>query len=195
MSALLVVHDYDPATGLPTVPAGWVVSFCGTPTAPWVDITHPSGRRVLAWRENEDGVSYALWAVVGDTADLADLAAIVSGDMPARTAWRRKNDAAVKPHLMWWRTLRCSGARSDGAGGWVAFADEIVEAVPRGAQLPDWGATPFPWYLDRAGSIVPEASAVLRIDSVSGVDTIALLHSIGHGEWRAFADEPDPGAA
>jgi len=194
MRALLIVHDVDPETGAPTVPQDWTVTLCGNASAPWYDVTHPSGRRVVAYRENDDG-SVALWAVFGAPDDLTDLAAITTSDMPAREAWRRRSEPAVKARLRYWRTLRCSGQERDGEGNPVPFTNEVRNVIPRGAQLPDYDSEGFPWNLGADGSLTTAANAVIRVESVSGVDTLALSTTLaGHGYPTAFADEADPEA-
>lgn len=194
MRALLIVHDVDPETGAPSVPQGWTVNLCGTASAPWYALTHPTGRRVVAYRENESG-SVALWAVMGEADDLADLAAIATQDMPAREAWRRRSEAGVKPRLRYWRTLRCSGQERDGEGNPVPFTNEVRNVIPRGAQLPDYDSEGFPWNLAADGSLTTAANAVIRVEAVSGANTLALSHTLaGHGYPTAFADEEDDGA-
>jgi len=169
------------------------VASCGNASAPWFDITHPSGRRVIAYRENENG-SLALWAVFGTSDDLTDLAAITTDDMPAREAWRRRSEPAVKARLRYWRTLRCSGQERDGEGNPVAFTDEIRNVIPRGARLPDYDVTPPPWNLAADGSLTTAPNAVIRVESVSGANTLALSTTLaGHGYPTAFADEEDEG--
>lgn len=194
MRALLVVHGYDPITGAPSVPARWTVELCGNADAPWYCLMHPTGRMVFAYRENEHAPSsQALWCIVGEADDLADLAAIVDEDMPARAAWRRRDEPAVRTFLRRWRTLRCDGfTRDPETGDPVAFTNEVKVLIPRGAQLPDWSTSPPPWNLDADGRLTTATNAVIRVTGFAGVNTLALANTLaGHRYDQAFADEPD----
>lgn len=193
MRALLVVHDFDAETGAPSVPATWTVGRIGD--RPWYALTHPSGRTVLAWRENEHGPSgLALWAILGEAEDLAELDSRVETSMPAREMWRRRTQPAARSRLRWWRTLRCSGQeRIDGSP--TPFTDEVRTLVPRGVQLPDPALNALPWNLAADGSLTTPANAVIRVESFSGADTLAMAITLaGHRYDRGFADEEDPGA-
>ena len=181
---------FDLGAGGPAVPATWASRV---QTGGWYILTHPSGRMVAACHVNDNGAQ-GLFGVDGDPADLAEIANSVPVAVPAREAWRRRNEAGIKPYLRWWRILKCSGARRV-EGAMEAFADRCVDIVPIGVQIPDWESVALPWHLAADGSITTEELAELRVDAFSGADTLCLGRTmLGAGHDQLFADEPDPGA-
>ena len=89
------------------------------------------------------------------------------------------------------RVARAVGQLRDENGDPVAF-DGVRTLVPRGAQLPDPTAVALPWNLAADGSITTPANAVIRVEALAGVDTLALAITLaGHPYPSAFADEED----
>lgn len=183
--ALLLVRDLDPSGG-PLAPDGWQVI---THSGGWYEVVRPAGQRVLAYRENDDGVR-GLFALFGDIDTLAMIDASSALALPAREVWRRRNEAGVKPHVRRWRTLRGSGQERDAEGNAVPWIG-VRSVVPVGAALPDWATDPLPWNLDAAGALTTAQLAVIRVETV---DRPALLAEMaGSASPAAFENEPDTG--
>lgn len=183
--ALLLVRDLD-GDGGPECPVGWA---CIAQDGRWYEIEAPSGARVLAYRENDNGAQ-GLFALVGDAATLALIDGSSALALPAREAWRRRLDPAVLPYMRRWRTFRWAGLARDSGGTAQPFAG-VSRLIPDGAVLPDPSLTPLPWYLAEDGSVALPAAAAIRVDSITRPALAATMAGLNcQGRFEA---EPDPG--
>ena len=139
-SAYLCVRDYaapDPELG-GGGPAldGWT----STPQAGgWYTLRSADDPALLAaWRANTSGPR-VLWALFGPADVLAALATVEPACMPAREAWRRRDEPAVWAWLRRWPTWRVDGTR-DGEPVVGERAVLHAEGGQLAAKVPPWAA-------------------------------------------------------
>lgn len=187
-SAYLCVRDIDGAGG--PVLTGWTA----TPQdAGWYTLTRAEDSTLLAaWRANTSGAR-ALWALFGPADILEQLAATEAACMPAREAWRRRTEPAVRAWLRRWRHWRIDGQVRIDADTTRAVVAGTVALIPEGAQLPDPTTDALPWLLRADGSVTTiAAEAQVR---VTAIHRPALGHTLaGLGLHTRLEDEPDRSA-
>lgn len=180
------------ADGGPEAPGTWLREPQGD--TGWYVIADPSGHRVLCYRVNTY-TDRGLFACFGPTATLAGLEALADLALPAREAWRRRDEASVKLYLRSWTTLRCSGFERDSEGAAVPFTDGVRVLIDEGGRLPDWTTEALPWNLAADGSLTTQALARYRVTSFAGNDTMQLGATLAGMACPFLLDaEPDPGA-
>lgn len=178
----LCVRDID-ADGLPVVGVNWNVHACGG----WSVVHRNDGGVLLAaWRANAIATR-ALYALFGPQDVLEAIAATEPACMPAREAWARRAEPAVRAWLRRWPAWRFDGAIRV-SGAMVSVSGASRRLIFEGQQVPDPTVTPFPWRFAADGSIVAtEAAAVVRVDSIARpamVATLAgyLLHDVAENQ-------------
>ena len=185
--AYLCVRDLDPSSGGLVLPAAWQV----TPQdAGWYTLTRESdGLTVAAWRANSAGTR-ALFALFGPIALLGAVAAVEPACMPAREAWARRAEPAVRVWLRRWLHWRIDGQVRDGAGVAQPVTAQVVQLVPESAAIPDPPTTPLPWLL-RADGTVTTVAAQAQV-RVTAIHRPAMGHTLaGFALHSVCEDEPE----
>jgi len=184
--AFLAVRDVD-ANGGPVVLGAWQ----STPQdAGWYTLTRESdGLTVAAWRANSAGTR-GLFALFGPRAELDALAAVEPACLPAREAWARRAEPAVRAWLRRWRHWRIDGQVRDGAGVAQPVTAQTVQIVPEGVAIPDPSTPPLPWLLRSDGSVTTlVAEAQVR---VTVIYRPALANTLAGFDLHTVAeDEPE----
>lgn len=186
--------NWDPGAGGPSVPSGWSSARQGDTN--WYQLREPSNERILCYVANR-ALGRVLCACFGSESALAVVESGADLALPAREAWRRRNESAIKTYLRYWPTLGCDGFERipDGEGQDQVLAFSGVRRVlDEGGQLPDWQVSTLPWNLAPDGSLTTQALARFRVTGFAGVDTISIRNTLaGLSCISAFEDEEDLG--
>lgn len=185
-SAYLAVCDVDAETGGPALD-GWTTH---AEAGGWYTLQHASLGWLLVWRGNTHGIR-GLFAVVGPEAVLVAFAAEEpSTRMPAREAWRRKTESAVRAWLRRWRVWRIDGQVRDAEGAIQDVTGVRVDLIPEGAQIPDPTVDALPWMFRADGTVTAvQAEAQVRVTVVR--QPALLIGLAGMGFEALVEDEPD----
>lgn len=182
--AYLAVRDVASGGG-PEVGAGWTVQ---PESDSWYVLRRTSDDlRIAAWRANSSN-GRALWAVWGPQSFLTALAAAEAQCMPAREAWERRNEAAVRVWLRRWPVWRVTGQIRLVDGSLAAITDLARRLIPEGGTLPDPTTQALPWLLRADGTLTAvQAEAVIRVTAISRPAFLATLagfdlHTIAEDE-------------
>lgn len=185
--AILAVRDVTSGGG-PVVPGDWqTVPQAGG----WYSLRRPDGSTWHAWRAwVQPSGTTALWLVCAPTAHRGALDTLVQSDALMATmvdAWQAAvaGPGLARDVMRRWPDFRITGFErvSDGNGGTtvVAVTDAPRRLIPsrQGVVLPDPASDPMPWRFDAQGNRVPQADAVIRVDTIHApafLQTIAGYH-------------------
>lgn len=180
-----LVNDEDHnIVGAPLLGEDWIITPA---TSGWFFLQR-GAQRVACWRANSLG-STGLFAIFGEKFFLDNLAEGRTNVMPAREAWDRRAEAPVRQFLRFWPTWNCAGFERV-SGSPQAFSG-VRTLTPPGVQIPDPTVTALPWALDETGAIVPQAQAVIRVDSILSP---ALHRTIAGLKLNEVLENEDPRA-
>jgi len=159
----------------------------------WYTLTRDVDRVVLAaWRANTSGAE-GLYALFGPLDVLEALAAIELRCMPAREAWRRRTEPAVRAWLRRWRHWRIDGQVRDVEGVAQDVTAARAELIPEGAQLPDPTTDALPWLIRADGTVTTVlAEAQVRVTAIHRPALAGTL--AGMGLDTRLENEPDRSA-
>lgn len=166
--AYLCVRDID-VDGAPIVGQQWIVR---AEASGWFSLRRVDDERLLlaAWHANAAG-GRALFALFGPQSVLEQIAASEPACMPAREAWTRRAEPAVRAFLRRWPIWRFDGFARVGeviGGAPQAVSGAVRRLIFEGQQIPDPTTTPFPWRFAPDGTIAAtDAAAVYRVDAIT----------------------------
>lgn len=184
---LVTAVDADGGPENPGLPEDWIREDLGDN---WYVLTQVSdGSQVVAYKSSENaGGTRGLYGFLGPIATVSLFETPADIAVSMREAGRTQ--LSLQPLIRNWTSWYCSGAERIEDLGLVAFSG-ARKIMNFGGQLPPLGQ-PKPWLIDHTGSLVAEADASYRIDTLDRPWLHVTLASLGMNQLAD--DEPDPGA-